>query len=68
MEAHTLKHLYEPFHRGANVQSIPGVGLGMALVKHLGDLHHAEIQVDSEIGRGTRVTVRLPLAQAGNAA
>ncbi len=62
-----LAHLYEPFYRGANVQAIPGIGLGMALVKHLVDLHQADIQVDSEIGRGTCVTLQLPLAPVGDA-
>ena len=57
-----LEHLYEPFHRGGNVQDIPGTGLGMALVKQLVDLHRGELHVHSEVGRGTCVTLILPLA------
>lgn len=58
-----LEHLYEPFYRGQNVQGIAGTGLGMALVKQLVDLHHGELHVESEVGRGTRVTLTLPLAE-----
>ncbi len=57
-----LEHLYEPFHRGGNVQDIPGTGLGMALVKQLVDLHRGELHVHSEVGRGTCITLHLPLA------
>lgn len=57
-----LERLYEPFHRGGNVQAIPGTGLGMALVKQLVELHRARIHVESEVGRGTAVTLYLPLA------
>ena len=57
-----LEHLYEPFHRGGNVQDIPGTGLGMALVKQLVDLHRGELHVQSEVGRGTCITLHLPLA------
>ena len=57
-----LEPLYEPFHRGGNVQGIPGTGLGMALVKQLVDLHRGELHVHSEVGRGTCITLHLPLA------
>jgi len=58
-----LANIFEPFYRGANVQDIPGSGLGMALVKMLVDLHHGQIAIKSELGRGTSVTVHLPLAE-----
>ncbi|MAU08278.1 MAG: hypothetical protein CL607_00535 [Anaerolineaceae bacterium] len=61
-----LKHLFEPFHRAANVGTIHGTGLGMTIVKESVDLHGGTIHVDSEIDVGTKVTVRIPLAQQGN--
>ena len=60
------KHLFEPFHRAANVGTIHGTGLGMTIVKESVDLHGGTIHVDSEIDVGTKVTVRIPLAQQGN--
>jgi signal transduction histidine kinase/CheY-like chemotaxis protein len=55
--------VFERFYRGRG-GSTPGTGLGLAIVKSLVDLHHGQIEVDSELGRGTRFTVRLPMAVA----
>ncbi len=54
-------HLFELFHRCSNVQSIRGSGLGLAVVKTCVDAHNGQIQVTSQIGEGTIVTVTLPL-------
>jgi signal transduction histidine kinase len=50
---------YERAEREA-IKTIPGTGLGLYLVKHLVDLHGGEIVVESEAGRGSTFTVRLP--------
>jgi signal transduction histidine kinase len=55
-----LKHLFDPFHRAANVGTISGTGLGLSIAKHAVDAHHGTIQVQSEVNRGTTVTVTLP--------
>jgi signal transduction histidine kinase len=52
--------LFEPFHRGANVDTIAGTGLGLTVVKQAVDLHRGTIQIESQAGSGTSVTVTLP--------
>jgi signal transduction histidine kinase len=60
------KNLYEPFHRASNVGRIVGTGLGLAVVKKYVDLHRGQIAVESEVGVGTTVTVRLPSTFRGS--
>jgi signal transduction histidine kinase len=54
-------HLFELFHRCSNAQSIRGSGLGLAVVKTCVDALGGQIQIDSQVGKGTIVTVTLPL-------
>jgi len=54
--------LFNAFQRGHNVADRPGTGLGLVIVKRCVDLYRGKITVDSEIGRGTSVTVRLPIS------
>jgi signal transduction histidine kinase len=53
--------LFSAFHRGQNVGERPGTGLGLVIVKRCADAHGGRIQVDSTLGAGTTVTVRLPV-------
>jgi signal transduction histidine kinase len=55
------QELFKAFHRGANVGTRPGTGLGLLLVKRCSDLHGGQVQLQSNLGAGTTVTVRLPL-------
>lgn len=57
-----LSKLFEPFHRGSNVNSISGTGLGLAMVKALVDIHGGHIAVSSKENAGSIFTVVLPLA------
>lgn len=61
-----LPRLFERFHRveGVQARTHEGSGIGLALVQELMRLHHGRIDVDSELGRGTRFTLRLPLGHA----
>ena len=61
-----LKRLGQPFEQvdGEHVRSKEGTGLGLALVKALAAMHGGEAMVESVLGEGTRVTVRLPHAVA----
>ena len=54
------QHLFKAFHRGSNVGTCPGTGLGLLLVKRCADLHGATVQLESRVGEGTTVTIRIP--------
>jgi signal transduction histidine kinase len=51
-----LSHLYERFFRGAG----SGIGIGLSIVKELVDACSGTIEVQSEVGKGTTVTVQVP--------
>ncbi|AMV71342.1 hypothetical protein JCM30471_31790 [Desulfuromonas carbonis] len=57
--------VFETFYRAdASDTAIRGTGLGLSVAKHLVDAHGGELQVQSEIGKGTTMIVSLPLAPA----
>jgi PAS domain S-box-containing protein len=53
-------HIFEPFYRGSNIDSISGTGLGLSIVKTLVGLHCGDIKVESQVGTGTKFIVTLP--------
>ncbi len=59
-----IDRLFERYFRGSNVSGIVGTGVGLNLVKMVVDLHGGEIEVESTEGKGSRFTVRLPVAPA----
>jgi two-component system phosphate regulon sensor histidine kinase PhoR len=60
-----LPRLFEKFHRvTANKKAAKGTGLGLALVKEIIEtLHHGQVTVESEVGKGTTFELRLPIAE-----
>ena len=55
-----LPRVFDRFYRADASRSSTGTGLGLALVKSIADLHGGSARVQSEVGRGTTVTLRVP--------
>ena len=60
MSKEAVGHIFERFYT-VNEQRSDSNGIGLSLVKELVTLHHAKIQVDSELGKGTTFTIVLPI-------
>ncbi len=62
IENDRIDSLTEPFsrHEPNPLRPQDGVGLGLAIVKSLIDLHQGELLIESEMGVGTKVTMRFP--------
>lgn len=60
--SHDVRRLFSAFFRADNdeTRAVPGTGLGLYITKTIVDLHGGGIKVESEPGKGTRVTVTLP--------
>ena len=60
--------IFEPFRRGGLTKDqIPGIGLGLSVVRRIVEAHDGRLEVQSELGRGTTFCVWLPRG-AGRAA
>ena len=59
-----LPRIAERFYRGGhpNTRRTRGTGLGLALVEEILRLHHTELAMESEVGRGSRFSFRLDIA------
>jgi signal transduction histidine kinase len=57
MDKEAIERLFTPFY----TTKVSGSGLGMAMVKKIVDLHKGEVSVNSKIGSGTEVTIRVPM-------
>lgn len=59
-----LKHVFVPFFRASNTGPYKGYGVGLPLALNIIRQHHGNISVASDEGKGTRVTILLPLAES----
>ena len=57
--------IFERFNRSGSSSTVPGTGLGLALVKSFVDLHGGRVELEPSTGKGTRVTCIFPLNPSG---
>jgi two-component system, OmpR family, heavy metal sensor histidine kinase CusS len=55
-----LPRVFDRFYRADSSRGSDGAGLGLALVKSIVDLHGGSVGIQSEVGRGTTVTLSFP--------
>ncbi len=56
-----MEHMFSSFFRGANAINIQGTGLGLHIVKRFVELMNGRVEIDSELGKGTNVTIIIPV-------
>lgn len=61
MSADLLAHVFEPFVRAGNTESIQGTGLGMAITYNLVNMMGGTISAESKLKAGSTFTISLPL-------
>lgn len=57
-----LGRIWERFFRvdKSHSRAIGGTGLGLSIVKHVAELHHAKVDISSQLNRGTKITITFP--------
>ncbi|MDX1615571.1 MAG: HAMP domain-containing sensor histidine kinase [Candidatus Promineifilaceae bacterium] len=61
IEASELPHVWEELYRGDRGRTVPGSGLGLALVKAVAERHGGNVALTSKAGQGTIFALKLPV-------
>ena len=66
IERNEQSRIFEKFYRTCDplVHNTKGSGLGLSLVRHITEAHGGDVEVESTPGRGSKFTLKLPLAGA----
>ena len=56
------QHIFDRFYQGDSNRTL-GVGIGLSLTKHIVELHHGDIEVNSKLNMGTRFTIHLKMGR-----
>lgn len=62
--ADQLARIFDRFYRAPGKENVQGNGIGLAIVKRLVEVHHGSISAESEKGKGSTFTVRIPVNTA----
>jgi signal transduction histidine kinase len=64
MDPEQVERLFEPFKQASEgtAREYEGTGLGLAIIRRMADRIGGDVEVDTEQGKGSRFTVRLPRA------
>ncbi len=58
--------IFNKYYRASTAAGIPGTGLGLNLVKEIAGLHGGDAFIESEVGMGTTITIKIPMKVAEN--
>ena len=56
-----LPHIFDRFYQSTNTSHTSGTGIGLSLVKELTSIINGEIKVESEINKGSKFSLRIPI-------
>lgn len=62
MSAESVARVFEPYYRAPETRSQPGSGLGLPIVRRTIEAIGGQCELSSELGRGTRFVMRVPVA------
>lgn len=65
MSSENIPLIFDQFYQADNSRGGEGSGLGLSIVRRIVELYRGEVEVSSELGRGSTFTVRLPLRVSG---
>lgn len=55
-----IENIFEPFYRARNSSKKQGHGIGLSLVKRVIEMHNGALCINSQINKGTQITISLP--------